>query len=211
MTDSAKDMILEHARAGARLRETYFESNTEKIINLSKVLALCLARGGKILFCGNGGSAADCQHLAAEFVNRFLMERPPLPAIALTTDTSILTAIGNDYGFDLIFSKQVQALATEGDVLVAISTSGNSANIVEALKTARERCITTVGITGQGGGKMASLCDHLMDIPHKHTPLVQEVHLTLGHLLCQLTDHYLFENVMELQPYLTEPDGACHE
>ncbi len=211
MSDSAVEMILEHSREGARLREAFFEANADKVVNLAKVLALCLARGGKILFCGNGGSAADCQHLAAEFVNRFLMERPPLPAIALTTDTSILTAIGNDYGYDLVFSKQVQALATEGDVLVALSTSGNSPNIVEALKVARERCITTVGLTGLGGGQMAALCDHLMDVPHRHTPLVQEIHITLGHMLCQLTDHYLFENVMELQPYLNEPDGACQE
>jgi D-sedoheptulose 7-phosphate isomerase len=211
MTDTAKEMILEHARAGARLREAYFEANADKVNEVAKILALCLARGGKILFCGNGGSAADSQHLAAEFVNRFLMERPPLPAIALTTDSSILTAIGNDYGFDLVFSKQVQALATEGDVLVAISTSGNSNNIVEALKVARERCITTIGITGQGGGRMAPLCEHLLDVSHRHTPLVQEVHIAIGHLLCQLTDHYLFENVMELQPYLNEPDGACNE
>ncbi|GFM36697.1 D-sedoheptulose 7-phosphate isomerase [Desulfovibrio psychrotolerans] len=211
MTETARNIVLEHAAAGARLREVFFEANADKVVHLAKTMALCLARGGKILFCGNGGSAADAQHLAAEFVNRFLMERPPLPAIALTTDTSILTAVGNDYGFDFIFSKQVQALAAEGDILVAISTSGNSANLVEALKAARERCVTTVGITGQGGGRMASLCDQLLEVPHRHTPLIQEVQLTVGHLLCQLTDHYLFENVMELQPYLNGAEAACGE
>ncbi len=209
MIDSTRDMILEHARAGARLREQYFESNADKIASVGRLFAVTLARGGKILFCGNGGSAADAQHLAAEFVNRFLMERPPLPAIALTTDTSILTAIGNDYSFDQVFSKQVMALAAEGDILVAISTSGNSTNLVEALKAARERCVTTVGITGQGGGHMAPLCDHLLEVPHRHTPLIQEVQLTIGHLLCQLTDYYLFENVMALQPYLSGQESGC--
>lgn len=202
MADTAKEMVLEHAEAGARLREAYFQSNATKVVDIARVLAITLARGGKILFCGNGGSAADAQHLAAEFVNRFLMERPPLPAIALTTDTSILTAIGNDYGFEQVFTKQVQALGQEGDILVGISTSGNSPNIVDAFRAARDRGVVTIGLTGQGGGEMATLSDHLMDVPHRHTPLIQEIHIAIGHLLCQLTDHFLFENVMELQPYL---------
>lgn len=202
MTQQAIDTILEHAREGARLREEYFSKHAEDVDAVARKFAVCLAKGGKILFCGNGGSAADAQHLAAEFVNRFLIERPPLPSIALTTDTSILTAIGNDYGYDYVFSKQVQALGNEGDILVGISTSGNSANIMNALDAAKERGVYTVGFTGNGGGKMAEKCDTVLDVPHAHTPLIQEVQLTIGHLLCQLTDYYLFENAAALQPDL---------
>ncbi|MEZ0574559.1 D-sedoheptulose 7-phosphate isomerase [Halodesulfovibrio aestuarii] len=199
MTQKAIDTIIEHAREGARLREEYFSKHAEDIDIVARKFAVCLAKGGKIMFCGNGGSAADAQHLAAEFVNRFLIERPPLPSIALTTDSSILTAIGNDYGYDFVFSKQVQALGNENDILVGISTSGNSTNIINALNAARERRLVTVGITGNGGGQMTELCDCLLDVPHSHTPLIQEVQLTIGHLLCQLTDYYLFEDAVALQ------------
>lgn len=199
MTQQAIDTILEHAREGARLREEYFSQHAEEVDAVARKFAVCLAKGGKILFCGNGGSAADAQHLAAEFVNRFLIERPPLPSIALTTDTSILTAIGNDYGYDFVFSKQVQALGNKNDILVGISTSGNSANIITAFNAAHERGLLTVGFTGNGGGKMKDLCDILLDVPHAHTPLIQEVQLTIGHLLCQLTDYYLFEDAAALQ------------
>lgn len=202
MTDTARQIVLDHATDGARLRERYFQQNADHVVELARQMAVTLARGRKILFCGNGGSAADAQHLAAEFVNRFLMERPPLPALALTTDTSILTAIGNDYGFEQVFLKQVQALGQPGDMLVGISTSGNSPNVVLALKAAREKGMATVGMTGRGGGEMARICDYLIDVPEKHTPLIQEIHITVGHLLCQLTDHFLFENVVALQPLL---------
>jgi len=202
MTDNARQIVLEHATEGARLRERYFQQNADRVVELALQMALTLARGRKIMFCGNGGSAADAQHLAAEFVNRFMMERPPLPALALTTDSSILTAIGNDYGFEQVFQKQVQALGQPGDMLVGISTSGNSPNVVLALKAAREKGVTTVGMTGRGGGEMAALCDYLLDVCDRRTPLVQEIHITVGHLLCQLTDHFLFENVLALQPYL---------
>ena len=202
MTDNARQIVLEHATEGARLRERYFQQNADRVVELALQMALTLARGRKIMFCGNGGSAADAQHLAAEFVNRFMMERPPLPALALTTDSSILTAIGNDYGFEQVFQKQVQALGQPGDMLVGISTSGNSPNVVLALKAAREKGVTTVGMTGRGGGEMAALCDYLLDVSDRRTPLVQEIHITVGHLLCQLTDHFLFENVLALQPYL---------
>ncbi|MBU1003751.1 MAG: D-sedoheptulose 7-phosphate isomerase [Proteobacteria bacterium] len=202
MSDETRRIVLEHSAAGCDLREKYFRESVEKVVDVARVMAVALARGGKILFAGNGGSAADAQHLAAEFVNRFLLERPPLPALALTTDTSIITAIGNDYSFEQIFEKQVLALGNRGDVLVGISTSGNSSNLVHALRAGRERGVTTVGLVGQGGGEMAPFCDHLLMVPSKQTPLVQEVQITIGHMLCRLVDYYLFEAVTELQPYL---------
>lgn len=166
------------------------------------MISLTLASGGKVMFCGNGGSAADAQHWAAEIVGRFQKERPGMAALALTTDTSILTAIGNDYGYDKIFSRQVEGLGREGDVLVGISTSGNSPNVLAALEAARKAGLHTLGFTGNGGGAMAPLCDILLDVPHAGTPLIQETHIAAGHLLCQLTDYYLFENVAALQPLL---------
>jgi len=204
MIQSAAALILAHAKEGAELREVFFRTNAGHVAEAARTMAARLAKGGKILLCGNGGSAADAQHIAAEFVNRFLMERPPLPALALTTDTSALTAIGNDYGFEKIFAKQVQALGVAGDALVAISTSGTSANVIEALKTARDKGLVTVGLTGQAGD-MAPLCDYLFCVPSASTPLIQEVHIALGHMLCRLVDYYLFEAVAELAPYLETP------
>ena len=202
MTDTAVTSILEHAYEGAELRRRFFTQHAPLVANAALRMAVTLARGNKILFCGNGGSAADAQHLAAEFVNRFIMDRPPLPAIALTTDTSILTAIGNDFGFEQVFSKQVHALGRTGDMLVCFSTSGNSKNILTAIEAARECSVFTVGLTGNKGGAMASLCDLLINVDDGRTPLIQEIHITVGHLLCGLTDYYLFENVAELAPYL---------
>lgn len=208
MTDKAVATILEHASAGAELRRRFFAEQAEFIANVALRIAVTLARGNKILLCGNGGSAADAQHLAAEFVNRFMMERPPLPAIALTTDASILTAIGNDFGFEQVFSKQVHALGAPGDMLLAISTSGKSPNVLLALEAARERSLATVGLTGASGGKMAGGCDLLIAVNDKRTPLIQEIHIAVGHLLCELTDYYLFDNVAALAPYLSAPpDG----
>ena len=202
MISAAVANIVEHAEAGAELRKRFFREQAEHIANIALRMAFTLARGNKLLFCGNGGSAADCQHLAAEFVNRFIMDRPPLPAIALTTDSSALTAIGNDFGFDQVFSKQLKALGNPGDMLLAISTSGNSANILLACEAARERSLLTLGLTGDTGGKMADACDLLLAVPDKRTPLVQEIHIAVGHLLCGLTDYFLFENVAVLTPYL---------
>jgi len=204
MSEEARRIVLEHAAAGVEVRERFFRENADRLVDIALTVAVRLARGGKVLLCGNGGSAADAQHLAGEFVNRFLLERPPLPALALTTDTSVLTAIGNDDGFDLVFAKQVQALGSPGDVLVAISTSGNSANVVHALKAARDKGLRTVGLTGHGGGEMLPFCDDILLVEAKSTPLIQEVHIAAGHLLCQLVDHFLFEAVVELQPYLDE-------
>lgn len=205
MKDNALATILEHAEAGVALRRSFFAENAALVAETALAMAVALARGNKLLLCGNGGSAADAQHLAAEFVNRFMMDRPPLPAIALTTDSSILTAVGNDFSFDQVFSKQVEALGKPGDMLVAISTSGNSNNIINALKAARERSVATLGLAGGTGGKMAPLCDRLIAVDGKSTALIQEVHIAVGHLLCGLTDYYLFENVAALAPYLDSP------
>jgi D-sedoheptulose 7-phosphate isomerase len=144
------------------------------------------------LFCGNGGSAADAQHWAGELVSRFNYDRPGLAAIALTTDTSILTAIGNDYGYERLFARQVEALGVTGDVLIAISTSGNSPNIVAALEAARVRGITSIGFTGEAGGKMAALCDICLRIPSSSTPRIQEGHEVLGHAICGMIEAAIF-------------------
>ncbi len=194
---SAAQIITEHAAQGVSLREDFFAKQDENIIAIAKNMALALAGGNKILLCGNGGSAADAQHIAGELVNRFLLDRPPLPAIALSTDTSVLTAISNDFGYEQVFSKQIRALGQSGDVLLGISTSGNSANIVQAFHEAKAMGILTVGLIGNGG-QMADLSDMLLTVPHSSTPLVQEIHITVGHLLCRLIDYFLFENVQEL-------------
>ncbi|QNN79140.1 D-sedoheptulose 7-phosphate isomerase [Pseudoxanthomonas mexicana] len=160
-----------------------------------RAVELCLASlrsDGKILFAGNGGSAADAQHWAGELVSRFYYDRPGLPAIALTTDTSILTAIGNDYGYDYTFARQVEALGRRGDVLVVISTSGNSPNILRAAQAARDRGIYVIGFTGQGGGKLAPLCDVCFRIPSDETPRIQEGHEFIGHLLCALIEAEMY-------------------
>lgn len=199
MPDKGLEIIQDHSREGARAREEFFSQSGENLVRIAKTASIALMAGGKLLFCGNGGSAADAQHLAAEFVNRFMMERPPLPAIALTTDTSILTSISNDYSFDQIFSKQVKALGQPADVLFCISTSGNSANLTSALIQARELKIVTVGFAGKNGGEMKNHCDHLLMVKHKSTPVIQEIQITAGHLLCRLVDYYLFEAVDEIQ------------
>jgi D-sedoheptulose 7-phosphate isomerase len=151
-----------------------------------------LSAGRKLLLAGNGGSAADAQHLAAELVNRFAYDRPGLPAFALTTDTSALTAIGNDYGFERLFARQVQAVGSAGDVLIALSTSGRSPNILAALRQAREGGLGTVGFTGAAGEGMAPLCDLLLRVPAAETPKIQEAHITLGHVICGLIEARIF-------------------
>lgn len=144
----------------------------------------CLAAGGKVLWLGNGGSAADSQHLAAELVGRYTRERPGLASIALTTDTSILTAVGNDYGFEQIFARQIDALCQAGDVVMGLSTSGNSPNVIAALRLARERRAVTVGFTGADGGALLTIADHCFTVPSKVTARIQEAHILIGHLIC---------------------------
>lgn len=164
---------------------------TDLVARMGEAVADVLAGGGKVLFCGNGGSAADCQHLAAELVGRFAKERPALAAIALTVDTSALTAIGNDYSFDRVFARQVEALGREGDALVAISTSGRSRNVLLALEAARERGMRTLALTGEGGrGMVADLC---LAVPSRETPRIQECHILLGHILCDIAESRLFQ------------------
>jgi D-sedoheptulose 7-phosphate isomerase len=158
----------------------------------AEAVVVALRAGRKLMICGNGGSAADAQHWAGELVSRFLYDRPGLPAIALTTDSSILTAIGNDYGYARVFARQVEALGQEGDVLFALSTSGNSPNILEALEAAGARGILRVGFTGQGGGEMAALCDLCLRVPSDSTPRIQEGHEVLGHAICAMVEAAIF-------------------
>lgn len=148
--------------------------------------------GNKVLFCGNGGSAADAQHLAAEFSGRFYIDRAALPAEALHCNTSYLTAVANDYSYDLIYARLVQGIGFKGDVLIGLSTSGNSKNIVEAFKVSKEKGMVTIGLTGETGGSMKSLSDHLINIPSTDTPRIQECHMLLGHIICQLVEEKLF-------------------
>jgi D-sedoheptulose 7-phosphate isomerase len=163
-----------------------------QVTTAAELLAQVFTSGGRVLIFGNGGSAADAQHLAAEFVNRFQIERPPLAALALTTDTSILTAVGNDYDFREIFAKQVRALGKPGDLAWGISTSGNSPNVVAGLETARQLGLRTLALSGRDGGAVAAVAEMALTVPSHNTPRVQEVHITLGHVLCDLVDYLLF-------------------
>jgi D-sedoheptulose 7-phosphate isomerase len=162
------------------------------IETVARLCAKALRDGNKLLLAGNGGSAADAQHLAAELVSRFYFDRPGLAAVALTTDTSALTAIGNDYGFERLFARQVDALGRKGDVFIGLSTSGNSPNILKALDEARLKGLVTVGLTGQGGGRMAALCDHCLRMPSSETPRIQEGHIVVGHTVCALIEREMF-------------------
>lgn len=174
-----KQAINEHLDVVGQVHE-----QVEVLVAIATAMAATLLRGGKILWCGNGGSAADAQHLAAEIVGRFRRERRGLPSVALTTDSSILTAIGNDYGYEAVFSRQVEALGNSGDLLVGISTSGNSANVVAALQQARAQGLVTVAFTGASGGRAAALVDHLFSVNSNNTARIQETHILAGHMLC---------------------------
>lgn len=171
----------------------FVEENGKAILEASNVISEALKKGFKLLICGNGGSAADAQHMAGEFVNRFLMERDPLPAIALNTDTSVLTSIGNDYSFDQIFEKQVLALGKEGDVLMVISTSGKSKNCILAALAAQKKGIFTIGLLGKDGGELLDKVDLPLVVRHNSTPRIQEVHSFVIHMICELVEKTLFE------------------
>ncbi|NOG72503.1 D-sedoheptulose 7-phosphate isomerase [Roseicella sp. DB1501] len=190
MPAEIRDAILAAAESLRRLAGDAAAVETIEAIAERSVAAL--AAGRRILLCGNGGSAADAQHWAAELVGRFHYDRPGLPAIALTTDSSILTAIGNDYGYDRVFARQVEALGQPGDLLYALSTSGRSPGILAALRAARERGMGTIGFTGAGGGAMPELCDLCLRVPAEATPRIQEAHEVAGHLICELIERRLF-------------------
>jgi D-sedoheptulose 7-phosphate isomerase len=185
------DQIREIVADSLELKKNYFAANEEKIARLARVICTVFESGNKILLFGNGGSAADAQHLASEWIGHFLRERKPLPAIALTTDTSSLTSISNDYGFEYVFARQVHALGRKGDVAIGISTSGNSSNVLEGIKAANELGLITVGLTGRDGGRIGSEVQYLLNVPHTETPRIQEIHIMTGHILCELVDDYL--------------------
>jgi D-sedoheptulose 7-phosphate isomerase len=159
-----------------------------QVARARQMITNCLKNGGCLFFCGNGGSAADSQHLAAEFLGRFLIERNPLPATALTVDTSALTAIANDYGYEQVFSRQLRGLARKGDILVGISTSGNSINVVKAFEVAREAGVKTIALTGQKDSVMSATCDLAIQVPATSTPRIQEMHIAIGHTICDLVE-----------------------
>lgn len=188
-----KEIILEILEESIRVKDAFFKAHLEKIETGVDLLVDCIASGKKILLFGNGGSAADAQHLAAEFVNRFVIDRPPLAAIALTTDTSILTSIGNDFHFDDIFAKQIMALGSKGDAAIGISTSGNSPNVVRGIETAAKMGLHTIAFTGKKG-KLAECSDLFFSVESDTTARVQETHIVLGHVLCDLVDRSLFSD-----------------
>ena len=188
MEDVIRKSFLESIEA----KEAFLKESSDRIVEAASLIAEGFKVGAKLLIFGNGGSAADAQHIAAEFVNRFLIERPPLPALALTTDTSVITSIGNDYDYKEIFSKQIKALGKEGDIVLGISTSGDSPNVLEAIKTARKMDMKSIGLTGKQGGTMATMVDIPMVVKSSSVPRIQEVHMTIAHTLCELVDFVLF-------------------
>jgi D-sedoheptulose 7-phosphate isomerase len=203
MSDSTEAIVrLQLAQSIATMQAVFADAGIhETLARAAAATAKSLRKGGKLLVAGNGGSAADAQHLVAEFVVRLSVNRPALRAIALTTDTSILTAAGNDFGFETIFSRQIEALGVPGDVFLGISTSGNSPNVVLALETARRMGLTTFGLSGGNGGRMPALCDHSIVIPSSVTMNIQESHLALEHIFCMLVEHDLFGPDFENLPH----------
>jgi D-sedoheptulose 7-phosphate isomerase len=188
------DLIRERVKSSIALKTSLLSE--PKILEAAKKVVdeiiLCYRAGGKVLWCGNGGSAADAQHLAAELSGRFYYDRPPLSSEALHVNTSYVTAVANDYSYEVIYSRLVEAMGKKGDVLMAMSTSGNSLNVVKALETAKNKGMITVGFTGQSGGKMKELCRYLINIPSTDTPRIQECHMLLGHTICELVEAGLF-------------------
>jgi len=188
------DHIIANAlKENLRIKENFIKKNTSKLIEVAQCLSNAFRNAGKLMICGNGGSAADSQHIAAEFVNRFQLDRSPLPALALTTDTSILTSVANDYRYEDVFSKQIEALGVKGDILLAISTSGKSPSVLSAIRTARKKGLYTVGLIGGDGGDMLRLVDLSLLVESEQTPRIQEVHILAGHLICELVEYILFQ------------------
>ncbi|UCH82494.1 MAG: D-sedoheptulose 7-phosphate isomerase [Nitrospiraceae bacterium] len=176
------------------VKQQFVDEYIETIIEVSRLIADTLNNGSKLLLFGNGGSACDASHIAAEFINRFQRERPAFPAIALNTDVAVLTSIANDYDYTSIFERQLKALAQDGDVVIAISTSGTSPNVIKAVETAVKKGLKVIALTGAKGDKLASMSDYVFAVPSNDTPRVQETHITLGHVLCQMVEEILFES-----------------
>ena len=194
MENIMEQFIADQVKKSYETKQAIYE-NRELMELIKEVSSKCTEvykNGNKTLIAGNGGSAADAQHIAGEFVSKFYFDRPGIPSIALTTDTSIITAIGNDYGYEKLFARQIQANGAEGDMFIGISTSGNSANVVEALKECKEKGIITVGLTGEKGGKMAELCDYCIKVPSNETPRIQESHILIGHIICAVVEEAIF-------------------
>lgn len=183
--------ITNRLEENAQVQRTIAKDKTHEIEEMVNLILTAYRSGGKVILFGNGGSAADAQHLAGELVGKFKLERQALPAIALTTNTSILTALSNDYGYETVFGRQVEALATEKDVIVGLSTSGNSPNVIEAIKIAKARGAKTIGLTGGNGGRLAEMADLVLVVPSDNTPQIQEMHITIGHIVCELVESEL--------------------
>jgi D-sedoheptulose 7-phosphate isomerase len=194
-TSDTLRLVSERLRESIEVKEATLEN--EALLELIHEVALACIRtlesGGKLILFGNGGSAADAQHLAAELIGRYLRERRALPAIALTTNTSCLTAIGNDYSYEEVFSRQIEAIGCKGDLALGISTSGNSQNVIRALLVAKKKGLVTVGLTGSSGGKLRDETDYCLCIPSEHTPRIQEVHIAVGHILCEIIEEHFYE------------------
>ena len=185
------ELVINSFRESAELKLAFVELYAERIVEVGQIIARALKDGNKVLLFGNGGSAADAQHIAGEIVGRFKRERRALPAIALTTDTSILTAVGNDYGFESVFERQIEALCMPGDIAIGISTSGNSPNVIRGLMKAHDLGATTIAFTGRDGGKVVDIAHYSFVVPSYDTARIQECHITLGHVLCEIIDRLL--------------------
>ena len=191
-----KESIVKAFDESIRVKQAFLRDNLEALTQAIDAIVAAFKRGNKLLLFGNGGSAADAQHIAAEFTNRFLIERPPLPALALTTDTSALTAIANDYDYAQVFAKQVQALGKPEDIAIAISTSGNSPNVLAAIEACKTLNISTIGLTGGSGGKMIGKVDYMLRVGEgKNSPRIQETHILVGHVICDIVDQKLFPGI----------------
>lgn len=190
-----KDLIRSTLLENIRVKQSILENETlqQAVETAARCIAETFQAGGKVLFCGNGGSAADAQHLAAELSGRFYQDRPPLYAEALHVNSSFVTAVANDYDYAAVFARMVEAAGRPGDVLVAISTSGNSANILRAVESGRQKGMHIIGMTGEGGGKMREVCDVLLNVPSNDTPRIQEAHILLGHMICEWVERTLFQ------------------
>ncbi len=187
-----KEKIAEIIKESIRVKQELSKTQVDKIFEVVQLILSRLRNGGKVILFGDGGSAADSQHIAAELIGRFKLERPPLPAVALTTNTSTLTALANDYGFEHTFARQIEGLGKEGDIAIAISTSGNSPNVIAAIAKAKEMKIDTVGLAGGDGGKLSEIVDIAVVVPSASTPRIQEAHITIGHIISELVEAELF-------------------